>query len=376
MPVGRRAVYDKINGVETQVSRALVRETSRRLIPVIEALGGTLPDILPGYPVRILDGSHLAASEHRIGELRRIAAGPLPGQSLVVLDPRCMLPVDVFPCEDGHAQERSILLNLPDILVPGEVWIADRNFCVAWFLFEIANNHAFFVIRQHAANVRWEPVGQRHKIGRTSTGMVYEQMVRIHDDFKNSLEVRRITIVLDEPTEDGDTEIHLLTNLPRKVKAVRIADAYRHRWTIEGAFAELAKTLNSEISSLGYPPAALFGFCLALVAYSVLSVVKAALRAEHGVDKIEKEVSGYYLANEISGVARGMMIAIPSEHWKTAFANRTPREMAKILRQLAKKVNLLHFKKHPRAPKKAAPKRTLYRKKTHVSTAKILAARK
>jgi Transposase DDE domain len=255
MPVGRRAVYDKINGVETQVSRALVRETSRRLIPVIEALGGTLPDILPGYPVRILDGSHLAASEHRIGELRTIAAGPLPGQSLVVLDPRCMLPVDVFPCEDGHAQERSILLNLPDILVPGEVWIADRNFCVAWFLFEIANNHAFFVIRQHAANVRWEPVGRRHKIGRTSTGMVYEQTVRIHDDFKNSLEVRRITIVLDEPTEDGDTEIHLLTNLPRKVKAVRIADAYRHRWTIEGAFAELAKTLNSEISSLGYPSA-------------------------------------------------------------------------------------------------------------------------
>ena len=37
------------------------------------------------------------------------------------------------------------------------------------------------------------------------------------------IEVRRITVVLDKPTRDGDTEIHILTNLPaRKVPAVRV----------------------------------------------------------------------------------------------------------------------------------------------------------
>ena len=36
---------------------------------------------------------------------------------------------------------------------------------------------------------------------------------------------------------------------------------------------------HSAINTLGYPKAALFGFCLALVAYNMLAVVMAALRS-------------------------------------------------------------------------------------------------
>ena len=31
------------------------------------------------------------------------------GKSRVVLDPALMLAIDVFPCEDGHTQERALL---------------------------------------------------------------------------------------------------------------------------------------------------------------------------------------------------------------------------------------------------------------------------
>jgi hypothetical protein len=55
--------------------------------PLIESLKGTLPDLLPGYRVKWLDGNGIEKSEHRIKELRSIAAGPLPGKSLVILDP-------------------------------------------------------------------------------------------------------------------------------------------------------------------------------------------------------------------------------------------------------------------------------------------------
>jgi hypothetical protein len=41
--------------------------------------------------------------------LRLLGSGPLPGQALVILEPDRMLLSDVFPCEDGHAQERSLL---------------------------------------------------------------------------------------------------------------------------------------------------------------------------------------------------------------------------------------------------------------------------
>jgi hypothetical protein len=53
----------------------------------------------------------------------------MPGKSLVVLDPALMLAVDVFPCEDGHAQERSLLASVLPSVEAGDVWIADRNFC-------------------------------------------------------------------------------------------------------------------------------------------------------------------------------------------------------------------------------------------------------
>ena len=62
-----------------------------------------------------------------------------------------------------------------------------------------------------------------------------------------------------------------------------------------------------------YPGAALFAFCVSLLAYNVLSVVKAALRSVHGENKVRDEVSGFYLAEEVSGVWRGMSIAIPAD---------------------------------------------------------------
>jgi len=116
LAVGRRAVYDKSNQVEPNVTRPLVVQTARRLESVVGYLARRAgrERVLPGYRVRILDGKHLAATELRIAELRSVASGPLPGHSLVVLDPDSRLIMDILPCEDGHAQERSLLVDVLD----------------------------------------------------------------------------------------------------------------------------------------------------------------------------------------------------------------------------------------------------------------------
>jgi hypothetical protein len=44
-------------------------------------------------------------------------------------------------------------------------------------------------------------------------------------------------------TRDADQAIHVLTNLPSKVSAVRVADLYRQSWTLEQAFNELTTLL-------------------------------------------------------------------------------------------------------------------------------------
>ena len=206
--------------------------------------------------------------------------------------------------------------------------------------------------------------------------MVHEQRVRIRDEDGVCHRWRRIVLKLDQPTREGDTEIVLLSNLPEgAATAKQIAQLYRQRWSIEQAFQELAEHLNAEINTLGYPSAVLFAFALALVAYNILAVVKAALRCVHGVEKIEQEFSGYYLANEIATTYRGMMIAIPPEQWGI-FRQWTISQLVQMLRQLADKVNLRHFKKHPRGPKKPRPKRQKDETKPHVSTARLLAKRK
>lgn len=70
---------------------------------------GENSSILPGYRTLFLDGNCIEATEHRIKPLRETTAGALPGKSLVVFDPALGIARDVFPCEDGHAQERSLL---------------------------------------------------------------------------------------------------------------------------------------------------------------------------------------------------------------------------------------------------------------------------
>jgi IS4 transposase len=370
-----RAVYDKIDRTEPALSAALVHLTAARLEPVIDAMNGARAPLLQGYHVKILDGNHLAATEHRIKELRTIRAGALPGQALVVLDPRLMLVSDVVLCEDGHAQERSLLDQILGIVRAKDLWIDDRNFCTTNFLFGIASRAAFFITRQHASTLHWQFVGKRRERGRIDTGKVFEQTIRATNDAGEILFLRRITVVLDKPTRDGETEIHLLTNVPAKDAHARvIADLYRQRWTIETAFQELEAVLNGEVNTLGYPKAALFAFFVALVAYNMLSTVKAALRSVHGEKVVAEEVSGYYVADEIKMTHRGMLIAIPEDEW-VVFHDLTPLELAGVLVELAQAVRMPKYRKHPRGPKKPKPAKQSGAKIKHVATAKILTAR-
>ena len=376
MTVSRKSVYNKLNGIEPQISAALVEDSATQFAPVIEKLRATLPPLLRGYRTKILDGNHFSATEHRLEELRTIGDAPLPGKALVVLDPQLKLAIHVFPCEDGHAQERSLLDPVLNCVEKGDLWIEDRNFCTLGFLFGIRSRGARFLARQHAklpGRVR----GRLKYRGRIATGRVYEQSMEIADpETGNTLIVRRITVKLNQPTRDGETELHIVTDLPqRDANALEVADLYRKRWTIETMFQELTETLTCEIKTLGYPKAALFAFCLALVAYNGISVIKAALRSAHGTDTVEAAVSGYYISLEISKTYTGMMIAIPAKHW-TVFRDMSVAQLAKVLKELARQVDLAKYQKHPRGPKLPRPERIHTGRTHHVSTARILARRK
>jgi IS4 transposase len=328
--------------------------------------------VLPGYEVRILDGHHLEGTAHRLKPLRRTRAGALPGQSLVALDPQRKLIRHVHCCEDGHTQERALVDDALGWVAAGQVWVADRNFATTRWIFGVVRRGGHVVVREQASTLPWVAEGPVRAAGRCETGRLSEQEIEIADEQGAVLTLRRITLHLDRPTRDGERVIVILTTLPPEVRAAAVAALYRGRWDIEGAFQELTVILQCEPNTLGYPPAALFAFCLAVVAYNVLRLTRAALGAAHGPEKIAREISSYYLAQELAKVFTGMAIALPPEEWK-AYGRLTPAELAGQLREWAQQAPLWRYQKHPRGPKKPRPRRKSGDKIKHLATARLLA---
>ena len=130
------ALYVKLQNTETAVVSGLVRESFVRLLPVIQGLKAVRPALFPGYCTKVLDGAHLTGTQHRPKETRTFHSSPLPGQALVVLQPDQRLIGAVFPCEDAHAQERSLLDGVLATIESRDLLLGDRNFCTTEFLFE------------------------------------------------------------------------------------------------------------------------------------------------------------------------------------------------------------------------------------------------
>jgi hypothetical protein len=292
---------------------------------------------------------------------------------LALLDPELDLALDVIPCEDGHAQERSLTDDFLKRVEPSDCIIADRNFCTIRILFGIAERSASFLIRQHA-NLPWAPRGEARMLGRVATGVVSEQTITLRDDAGKKLLARRITLTLDKPTRDNETELHLLTNLPKRLASgLRVAALYQERWQVERLFNDLTLALRCEVNTLAYPRAALFAFSIALAAYNILSIVRAAVRREHGAAE-EARLSEYYLAEEVGSTRAGMEIALPASTW-TPFQAQTPQKFATSLREWVRPIELRWYRKSVRGPKKPRqPRKSVSRGSNHASTHRLLQA--
>lgn len=370
--VALKCVYEKLQHLETSVCEAMVEHTATKADELLAAMNARRPPWLPGYRVKILDGNHLAATDRRLKALRASHAGPLPGFVLAVFEPDTELLRRVRLCEDGHAQERSLLQDVLPMVQQNDCWIGDRNFCTTDFLLGIAARKGTFLIRQHGS-LSLPAAGERRACGRAPTGEVFEQEVLLQSGGR-SLRLRRITLVLDQPSRDGDREIHLLSNLPATAAtAVALAEQYRVRWRIENAFNRLALWLDAELAPLGYPRAALFGFCVGILAYNLMVTLLGALRAAHGADKVDSEVSGYLLVQDVRMNAPGLDVMIDAEEWTLQYKRRTVAEVASEMLTLAAKVDLKRLPKAKTRPKNATKPRTENRDKPHASTARLLA---
>lgn len=373
--VSIKSVYNKLNNLEPNIAAELVRHSVRQLRPLQRIMRSEAPPLLKGHRVRIIDGNHLGGTEHRLKGTRTHQASPLPGLVLAVLDPRYRMFVEMIPCEDGHAQERSLFHEIEPLVEKNDLWIADRNFATLELMFDIANKNAFFLMRQHGSLKTWAEESEEKYVCKTTTGRIYEQKIGVtHPKTGEVLILRRIRLELFEKTRDGETEIVLLTNLTKKsASAIVCCNLYRDRWGIERAFLEMTECLSCEIDTLCYPKAAIFAFCLAAMLYNAVSLMKSSIAAVHGEEALSN-MSWYYAYTETHATWQGMEIALPFEFWSKRIDGMSDRELSGYLKTLSGRIDMAKFAKSRRGPKKKVTK-TYDPKVNHVSTFKILQER-
>ena len=250
------AFYRKLDRMEPVLPAAVVHQTAERAHALIAAAGGLQDEPVPGYAARVLDGTILTGTDHRIRPLRDTRSARLPGMALAIYEPASGLVRDVVLEEDAHTQERALLDRIA--VAPGQLWIADRNFCVRTFLFRIARLRG--VLPRPPARIDAALPAAGGAAGLRSvpqTGAVFEQAIRVEDPEHAGAwhRLRRIVLVLDEPTREGETEIVLVTTCPATVPAADCCRVYRGRWRIEGHFQRLTDLLHCEVPGLGYPRA-------------------------------------------------------------------------------------------------------------------------
>ena len=146
-------------------------------------------------------------------------------RTLDILDLELQLGLPtLYCCEDAHAQgSRLLLAPARPRRKPRDLWIADRNFCTTAFLAGLAQRKAAPSSVSTARRCPGRSRAKRKRVGRIDEGAVYEQRPWPKD--ARAVETGGGSggdTVLDKPTCDGDTEIHLITNLPSRAAAKRV----------------------------------------------------------------------------------------------------------------------------------------------------------
>lgn len=371
-PVTISAVYQKLQNVEPHLCAALLADTAIALNELIEASGQPLQRPLPGYRVVAVDGSHAAATDRRLKVLRGKPEAPLPAQSLVVRDYQTGLLCAMVPEQDAHASEKALIPKLYDQMRADDVWIGDRQFAMSSLMKGLVQRDAFFVVRRHGRGPHLEVLGEYGASVTTEAGSrIDECPASVAIGLEQPLNVRMIRIHLAQPTQDGDEELFVLSNLPEAISAETIAELYRSRWRIEGAFQVVENSMHGEVKSLGYPKAALFAMTLSMVAYNVIVTVKHYMAASLAVEV--DAISDHRIGVEVQTITEGMLIALPPERWQP-LGGLSVLSLASWLKQVLSKLDAKRYIKTIRGVKKPRVKRN--GTSNHVATHLLLKGKK
>lgn len=295
-PVDESSFYRKLAHTPVEVSRALLRECSMRLRPLMPQDVCQLPACFDGFVVLAGDGKKIKNAAKRLKPTRGYSGKLLGAKALVALDVRSGLALAMSDSLDGESNDvpllPALLEQLREVIDQPMLSIWDRQFGDTGTL-EVLCRRAgdAYIVRlrkklSFAAESREESYDAQGRkildeIGLLGTG-------------KKARRVRRITLLRG----DDEDDVQVVTNLldQERYSALDVLELYRRRWGIEQVFQQVTETFSLQHLIGCAPQAILLQFAICLLLYNLMQVVRAYVAEDGRV--LASAVSMFYLFDD------------------------------------------------------------------------------
>jgi hypothetical protein len=310
-PVDESNYYRKLARTPVGVSRALLREGSRRvaeLLPEGAAAAHPLPACFDGFAVVVGDGKKVKNAAKRLKPTRGYSGSLIGAKALVAMDARTGMAVAMSDSLDGEANDvplvPALMRQLREAVFVARpilsVW--DRQFDNVATMADLSSRPGdAFVVRMtrdkhlFAVESTAETVDPEGRAVRDEVGLLGKKAAR----------VRRVTLVrggTDKSEGEGEGEaedVVLLTDLLDRAAfpAADLLALYRRRWGIEQVFQQVTETFALDHLIGSGPRAVLLQFAYCLLLYDLVQLVKAYVAADG--DVLASVVSTYYLFADV-----------------------------------------------------------------------------
>ena len=362
-PVDESNYYRKLARTPVGVSRALLREGSRRLKELLPGGEGAMPAealaaCFDGFEVIVGDGKKIKDAAKRLKPTRGYSGKLIGAKALVAMDARTGMAVAMSDSLDGLANDvplvPALMGQLRGTIARPVLSVWDRQFDDVRTLGHLSarpgdafvvrvkqKNHTFVV---DSAAETADPQGRtvRDEVGLLGKG-------------KNAIRVRRVTLERGgkgkgkgKNKEDGEEDVVLLTNLLDRAAfpSAQLLALYRRRWGIEQVFQQVTETFALDHLIGSSPQAVLLQFAYCLLLYDLVQLVKAYVAADGGV--LASAVSTYCLFADI----RKELVA-----WAYHGGGDYPRDARDAGQMRERLSELLHGSWDPIAYSKASDKK-------------------
>jgi hypothetical protein len=366
-PVDESNFYRKLGRMPVPVSRALLREGSKRLAELMPGPASVLPKCFDGFEVVIGDGKKIKDAAKRLAPTRGFSGSLIGAKALVAIDARTGLALAMSDSLDGLTNDVPLVPELMQQLIQ----VIDRPILSVWDRqFGEPKTMRMFMVRPGDVFVT------RVKETLTFTAdscvkTIDSQGRRVIDEVgfcghgKTRMPVRRVRLI-----RPGEDDVILVTNLidPQLYSAADLLELYAKRWGIEQIFQQVTETFSLQHLIGSAPKAVLLQFSFCLLLYNMMQVIKAYVAQDGAV--LITLISMHYLFDHTRRQLQAWAYHTSST-WPAS--NRTASAMRQRLAQLLKGIwNPKLFTKAADKKPRGKPKPITYLKGGHSSVQRIL----